>query len=131
MAVQPLTQQQYSDRIRWLTHEGKQVLLLDFSQLSAAEVGEMALVVPPLVTAQPPDSVRILADFSGATVDREAAGAIKEAAARDRPHVKRAAWVGTDAIPKALLSGIMQFSVRSFPTFATREEALQHLVADD
>jgi hypothetical protein len=131
MAVQPLTQQQYSDRIRWLAHEGKQVLLVDFTDMSAPEVKEMATIVPSIVTVQPPHSVRILADFTGATVDRDAAAAIKEAATRDRPHIRRAAWVGTEAIPKALYAGIVQFSVRALPTFPTREDALRHLVGGD
>lgn len=131
MAVQPLTQHKYSDRIRWITHEGKQVLLVDFTQMSAPEVREMATAVPAIVTAQPPHSVRILADFTGATVDRDAAAAIKEAATRDRPHVKRAAWVGTEGIPKALYAGIVQFSVRALPTFPTREDGLRHLVSGD
>ena len=53
-----------SDRIRFITHEGKQILLVDLSNCSAAQADEICHMVPPFVTARPKGSVLILGDRS-------------------------------------------------------------------
>ena len=46
------------------------------------------------------------------------------------PYLKRSAWVGTDNLPKVFYEHMKSFSQRELPTFKTREEALDWLVAD-
>ena len=46
----------------------------------------------------------------------------------DRPYVKRSAWIGGDSVPHVLYENIKSFSQREFPTFKTREEAMDWLV---
>ena len=87
--------------------------------------------MPAIVTNEPPGSVLVVADFSGAEFDKEAVEHIKIATAFDRGHVKRAAWVLTENLPKVLYDSIRQFSAREFPVFATREEALDYIAGDD
>jgi len=55
---------------------------------------------------------------------------IKEVTAYDRPYVKRAAWVHTETMPKVFYDAIKAFSQREFPTFETREQALEFLVEE-
>jgi len=55
--------QYLTDHIRFITHQGKQILLLDLSNCSAAEVGKIFRAVPELVTTRPWGSVLILSDF--------------------------------------------------------------------
>jgi hypothetical protein len=74
--------------------------------------------------------VLVLADFAEAQFSREAVTRIKEVTTHDRPFVKRAAWVHTGNLPKVLYDAIKTFSQREFPTFETREQALEFLVAD-
>jgi hypothetical protein len=66
------------ERIRFITHEGKQILLVDFTNCPAREVEQVARHVPNYVTVQPRGSVLVLADFTGAPIDREAIRAMKE-----------------------------------------------------
>jgi hypothetical protein len=75
--------------------------------------------------------VLVVADFSGAEFDREAVEHIKIATAFDRAHVKRAAWVLTENLPKVLYDSVRQFSAREFTVFGTREEALDYVVSDE
>ena len=56
-----------SDRIRFMSHEGKQILLVDLSYCPAAEVEEILRALPDVVTKQPRGSVLILSDFTGAS----------------------------------------------------------------
>jgi len=44
--------------------------------------------------------------------------------------LKKAAWVLTENLPRALYESIRMFSGRELPTFATREEALEYLVGE-
>ncbi len=116
------------DRIRFVTHRDQRILLLDFSGCTAEEVAALTDRVPELVTREPLGSVLVVADFSNAQFSRNAVERIKIATALDRPHVKRAAWVHTENLPKALYDSIRSFSAREFPVFDSRDKAMDYLV---
>ncbi|HZP24439.1 MAG TPA: hypothetical protein VFB04_13390 [Terriglobales bacterium] len=118
------------ERIRFVTHRGQRVLLLDFTNCKADEVAEIADQAPPVVTQEPPGSVLLLADFTGAEFSRESVEHVKVAAAMDKRHLKRDAWVLDHNLPKALYDSIRSFSARELPIFPTREAALEYLTAD-
>ncbi|MBV9340778.1 MAG: hypothetical protein JO159_07800 [Acidobacteria bacterium] len=117
------------ERIRFLSHKGKQILLVDVTNCNPEEVSRISHLVPSYVSGEPPDSVLLLADFTGSKINKAALASIKEAAVYDRPHLKRSAWVGTEALPKVFYENIRSFSQRELPTFKTREEALEWLVS--
>ena len=119
-----------TDRIRFITHHSKQILLVDLSNCSGAEVERIVRAVPELVTTRPRDSVLILSDFTGASFNEDALRAMKEAAVFDKPYVKKSAWVGAEDFPKVISESMKSFSRREFPSFETREEALTWLVKE-
>ncbi len=119
------------DRIRFITHKGKQILVVDCCNCSVEELGKIARIVPRYVTAEPRGSVLVLADFTGAKFDKKIIETIKPVLVFDRPHVKRSAWVGTESLPKVFYEHMKTFSQRELPMFKTREEALEWLVADE
>ncbi len=118
------------DRVRFIFHQGRRVLLIDNSECSSREIVEHYTLVQRIVIAEPLSSVLTLSDFTDAEVDRAALTRMKEVAVLDRPHVKRAAIVGVDSLPEAYYRSLTSFSVREFPTFKSREEALDWLVQD-
>ncbi len=118
------------DRVKFVEHKGKQILVADFTDCTPEEVKAVTEEVQRIVTAQPERSVRIMADFAHAQFTKDAVTRLKEATAYDRPYVKRVAWVNTETLPKVLYEGIKTFSQRDFPRFATRDEALEYLVSD-
>jgi hypothetical protein len=117
------------DRIRFITHREQRILLVDFTDCAPDEVAAIADRVPETVTQEPPGSVLLLGDFSRARFTRESVEHVKIAAAFDRSHLKRSAWVLTENLPKALYDSVRSFSARQIPIFATREEALEYLVS--
>jgi SpoIIAA-like len=119
------------ERIRFITHRGKTVLLVDVSNCSSAQMIELGHLVPTYVSEQPKGSVLLLADFTGCKFDKPAFETLKQAAVFDRPHLKRSAWVGTETLPKIFYENLKAFSQRDLPTFKTREEALEWLVEDE
>src|ERR1700684_406281 len=115
------------DRIHFVEHQGKQILLVDLSHCRPTEVAKIAQLVPSYVTSEPHGSVLLLADFTGAAFDRIAIERLKESAVFDRPHLKRSAWVGIEKLPKVFYEHIKNFSQRDLPAFATRQEAMDWL----
>ena len=117
------------DRIRFVTHRERRILLIDFTDCKPPEIAELADRVPAIVTQEPTKSVLLLADFTGAEFSRDAVERLKVATAIDKPHINRAAWVLDSNLPKALYDSIRTFSTRDLPTFATRGEALDYLAS--
>jgi SpoIIAA-like len=119
------------ERVRFITHRGKQVLLIDHTSSTPEELQRTMDEVERTIAAEPPDSVLTLSDFTGMQIDRESADRLKVVATRDRPHVHRAAFVGADSIPEVFYRALESFSSRHFPKFKTREEALDWLTSDE
>jgi len=119
-----------NDRIRFIFHEGKQILLVDLSHCSAAEVGKILRELPEVVTTRPRGSVLIFSDFTAASFDAEAIRIMKETAVFDKPYVKKTAWVGAENFPQEFAEKLSSFSRREFPAFKSPEEALAWLVKD-
>jgi hypothetical protein len=119
------------DRVRFTTHRGKEILLVDLTNCSAEEVIELLSEVQRMVTAQPRNSVLALGDLTGAEFSRAAVIRMKEVAVFDRPHVKRTAFVGAESLPRVFYQALKAFSQREFLRFETREEALDWLVREE
>jgi hypothetical protein len=119
------------ERIRFIAHRGQQVLLVDITNCSTAEMIQLGHLVPGYVSAEPRGSVLLLADFSGSKFDKAAVETLKQAAVFDRPHIKRSAWVGVEGMPRVFYENLKAFSQRELPTFKTREEALDWLVSEE
>jgi len=117
-------------RIQFISHQKKQILLVDFSNCSAVEVEEIARAAPDTVTAKPRGSVLLLADFTGALFNEEALRAMKESAVFDKPYIKKSAWVGAENLSSVFEQNLKTFSKREFPTFKTVLDALNWLVED-
>jgi hypothetical protein len=117
-----------TDRIRSITHLGKQMLLVDLSRCSAAEVEKIYRELPEFVVTRPLGSVLILSDFTEASLDGEALRVMKETAVFDKPYVKKSALVGVESLPREFYESLKTFSRREFPVFETRDEALAWLV---
>ena len=52
------------ERIRFISHEGKRILFVDFSKCAAQEVEKISRIVPDYVTKQARGSVLILTSFT-------------------------------------------------------------------
>ncbi len=119
-----------TDRVAFITYQGKQILLIDASDCSAAEVETIFRTAPELVTTGPLASVLILCDYTGTSFDQAAIRAMKEAAVFDKAYVKKSASVGIKSLPPDFYKDVKSFSSREFSAFKTREQAMAWLVQD-
>jgi hypothetical protein len=117
-------------RIRFIRHEDKEILIVDFTNCKPSEVEAVARRVPDYVSAKPRGSVLILTDFAGASFDDEAIRTMKETAVFDKPYVKKSALIGTESLPRQFYEDMKNFSRRDLPIFHHREEALSWLAED-
>ncbi|MBI3478112.1 MAG: STAS/SEC14 domain-containing protein [Acidobacteria bacterium] len=115
------------DRIHFIEHKGKKILLCDFSHATAHQMQLLLEHLRITVAQHGHETVVTLADLTDAEIDRTVATRIKEVLTLDRPFVKKTAWVGTEKIPHALMEGFHTFSQRNIATFKTREEAMDWL----
>jgi hypothetical protein len=118
------------DRLRFISHQGKQILLIDVSHCSAAEVEKIFRAVPKFVIPRPLGSVLILTDFTGASFDEEAVRVMEETAVFDKYHVRKSAWARWEKFPQGFCENLSSFSRREFPIFKTRADALVWLVKE-
>src|SRR5260370_5281403 len=93
----PIPPEALMDRVRFIDHGGHRILLLDYSNCkSAAEMLKMIEIRKAISKAQRPASLLTLTDATGAKFSHDVLTKIKEAAALERPVIKRAAVVGID-----------------------------------
>ena len=73
------------DRLRFIKHQDKDILFVDLSDASKQDLLILLPRIKAVVTEQPRDSVLILADLSGAKIDKDVATRVKEVLVFDRP----------------------------------------------
>ena len=118
------------ERVRFFDHYGHRILLLDCTACEPDELVEVFEQARLIIAAEPPHSALTLADFSGAQFNRKAADQMKVTATYNRAHVKRSAIVGAEGLPDVYYHNLVSFSAREFPSFKTREEAMDWLVSE-
>jgi hypothetical protein len=125
-----LSETAVSDRLRFIKHEGEVIFSIDFSHCKAKQMLLLLDQVKLIVSRHAPGSMLTLGDFTGAEVDKTVATRLKEVLVRDRPFVKKSAWVGVESVPHVFYENIKSFSQRELPAFKTKEEAMDWLVGE-
>ena len=118
------------ERLRFIKHKGQAIFVVDFSHCGSREILLLIEQVRAIVVRHVHGSMLVLADFTGAEVDKKVATRLKEVLTLDRPYVKKSAWVGAESVPHVFQDNIKSFTQRDYPTFKTREEAMDWLVEE-
>lgn len=118
------------ERLRFIKHKGRAIFLIDFRNCSSKEMMVLLDQVKASVERHAPGSLLVLSDFAGAHFDKNVATRAKEVLVRDKPYVKKSAWVGTESLPRVYYENFKSFSQRELPTFKSREEAMDWLVEE-
>ena len=118
------------DRVRFITHQDKQILLVDYTNCTRQTLLDILKERERIVLAQPPGSVLELLDVTGAQFSKDTVEEVKKVAVRERDRVKRAAVVGEETQPKVFADSVRTFSARDYHAFPTREAALEWLVQE-
>ena len=120
------------ERVRFITHKGKKVLLVDYSNLrDEAELLQIIEQREFMIDQQPKNSVLVVINVTGAKWSKDVLTRAKEANVYEGPYVRRAALVGVADYQKAAIAAIAMFSQRHWEKFDTLAEALDWIVSEE
>ncbi len=112
------------DRISFVKHNGKDILVVDISGIR--EVEESIAILQSatrLVKTQASGSLLMLTNVSGTHYDRTGADAIKTYSRENTPFVKASAVVGVSGIKRLVLNTIVKITGRKIMPFDDVEAA--------
>jgi len=111
------------ERITFITHGGKDILLLDFSRLKANEVLQLIDPAKAVISGKPEKSILTLTDVTDLTFNSEVSERMKEFTAHNKPYVRASAIVGVTGLKRIIYNAVIAFSQRQIATFGDREAA--------
>lgn len=117
-------------RVRFIDHQGKRILLIDFSNLQRAdEILGLIDVARELVAKQPHGSLRTLTHVRGARYSPPVMDGLKQLAAHNKPYVTAAAVVGMAGLHRVLYRAVVLFSRRNIEAFDELDAAKKWLAS--
>jgi hypothetical protein len=126
----PVAINRAAGRVQFITHKGKRVLSINYSNCDAATFKAVAEEGHRVIARELPNSVLTLNDVSGSGFDGESVEVLKSKVAANAPYVKRAAVIGISGLQRLIYEAVKIFTKRSIRAFSSRNEALDYLVAD-
>jgi hypothetical protein len=119
-----------SERVRFIEHQNKRVLLIDYSNCDVLMLKAVAAEGNRIISRELPNSVLTLNDVAGTSFDKESVAVLQSKVAANAPYVKRAAVIGISGLQRLIYEAVQAFSKRTIPLFPARQEALDWLVKD-
>mgnify|MGYP006287875663 CR=1 FL=1 len=118
------------ERVKWIDHKGKKILLGDLSKAMPEEWPEIDKQYDQCFKGMPEGSVRSLICVEDAHFNADILLKLKERAKQDTPLVKKTAFVGITGLKKAVLGNLLRFAGRKAEIFEDREKAKDWLAED-
>jgi hypothetical protein len=118
------------ERINFLQFKGVSILIEDFTNLRPGqEFLDTIQTAQTLIAKQPPKSVLAVLDATNASYNSEILAKMKDFVQANTPYIKCATVVGITGLLSVALITMSKASGRDFNNFATRQEAIDFLVA--
>ena len=117
------------NRVCFITHKGKRVLLQDCSGMNPGpEYKKVLKEANKKMASEPPKSVLSLFDATNCSFSNASLADTRDFVNSNTPFIKNNAVVGIDGLLQMALTSIAKDTGREFHIFQTREEALEYLV---
>ena len=116
------------ERVRFIVHRWRQILLLDFSHCSIDEVTNIIDQAIGVIRSQPESSLLIATDVTGARYDLKVIEKFKEFTSGNKRYIRASAVVGLDELQKVVYNAATLFSKRTLPLFDDIEKAKDWLI---
>ena len=115
-------------RIRFITHEGQQILYVDFSNGTLDDMHTIIRESIPVVRSQRVKSLLMLTNVRNLAFNPASAGEMRKYAQGNEPFVFAAAVVGLDGLKRIVYETIRKASGQNMMAFSDLQEAKQWLV---
>ena len=116
------------ERVRFITHKWRQILLVDFSHCSVDEALQTMDEAKEIIRSQPEFSLLVLTNVTNGRYNLDVIEKLKEFTAGNKPFVRASAVVGLDALKKVIYNTVVMFTKRTFSVFDDIEEAKEWLI---
>jgi hypothetical protein len=117
-----------TERVKFIKHQERDILLLDFSNSGAEEVLKIIEDAKKVICTKPPNSLLTLTDVTNARFNEEVGEGMKQFTAHNKPYVKAGAVVGITGLKRIIFGAVMTFSKRKLESFDDVEQAKCWLV---
>lgn len=117
------------ERIKFIDHRSKNILLLDFSYCKSEEVLALIDTARQVLTMQPFDSVLTLTDVTETKFNETVVNAMKNFAKSNKPYVRASAVVGVTGLKRIVFDAVVKFTGRNMSLHDNRESALSWLAS--
>ena len=115
-------------RVGFVTHGNATILKVDLSHLANVEDSIATLKeARTLIGKQPPHSVRLLTDVTGASFNPKGVEELKHYSAFVTPYVKASAAIGVSGLGRVIFDAVTKFIGRNIASFDSEAEALDWL----
>ncbi len=118
------------ERVRFIQHNGKEILFLDFSRCKADEVLAIIEESKAVIRTRPEHSLLTLSDVTDTRFNDKVSEQMKEFTAHNKPYVRAAAVVGITGLKKIIFEAVMAFSKRKLHAFDSIEQAKAWLASN-
>lgn len=120
------------ERVSFIKHNGRDVLVVDISDLKNVEESIAVLQsATRLIKTQAPKSVLLLTNVTNAHYDTAGADAIKTYSKENTPFIKVSAVVGVTGIKRLILNTIVKITGRKIMPFDDVETAKEWLAGQE
>lgn len=116
------------ERLTTVQHQGASILVVDYAGIKDTQESlDLIWSSSERIVAQPAGSVRVLMSIQDAHISPQILGPLKEAAMRNKPHLKGVAVVGLSGLLRVIYLTMSKMMEMEMPAFDTREQALDWL----
>jgi hypothetical protein len=112
-----------TERVRFIQHKGKEILLIDFSSGTAQEVLAAMSEAQRVIGGRPFGSVRTLTDVTDGRYDRDVTESLKAYVAHNKPYVVAGAVVGLNDLKTILFNFLNRFTGRTLRAMENTDSA--------
>lgn len=116
-----------TERVKFIRHREREILLLDFSNAQTDEVMTIIEDAKRVISTRPQRSLLTLTDVTNARFNEAVGEGLKKLTVHNKPYVKAGAVVGITGLKRIIFGAVMAFSQRKLESFDNREQAKQWL----
>jgi len=119
-----------TERVKFIKHQTRDILFLDFSNSGADEVLKILEDAKRVIRNKPHQSLLTLTDVTNARFNEEVGEGMKQFTLHNKPYVKAGAVVGITGLKRIIFGAVMAFSKRKIEAFDDLEQAKNWLMAN-